>query len=469
MIFTQPIFFVFLALTFAGYWLLRSRREMQLSLLLVASAVFYGSWNWWLLGLIGFVILVSWLSAQRASAYPRGDRIRRRWLFAGIALNLGVLALFKYFNFFAGSSIAMLQGLGFKPDWATVNILLPVGISFYVFQAISYIVDTARGDMQAEPRLRRVALYIAFFPQLVAGPIVRAASFFPQMERSKKLTSGLIAAGARAFILGLAYKVGIADNLSGFVDPVYGPVYGDALGADGADLSVWSNSALIGRDTGLCRADIFRFCRLFADGDRRGALVWVPYSEEFRLPLCSCINHRFLAAVAYLSLNLAARLSLYSAWREPFGRSADLSQFDDYNAAGRALAWRSVDICGLGIVAWFGAGVSPGGIWQKRASDRLCAGSDRDAGLCVADMGGVQGREFHRYAERVAGFYRLARRRLANPAMDRLAGARTDSRRRRDGAHRLEASVARAAPAPAACLLGRIRRVDGSAAFALSA
>lgn len=273
MIFTQPIFYIFLAITLSLYWLMHGRREMQLGLLLIASAVFYGWWNWRFLGLIGFVIFISWLSASRAGNYPPGSPVRRRWLTAGIALNLGVLAVFKYFNFFADSSLALLQGLGIHPDWPTLHILLPVGISFYVFQAISYIVDTARGDLKAEPRLRRVALYIAFFPQLVAGPIVRAASFFPQMERSKKLTDALIASGARAFILGLAYKAGIADNLAGFVDPVY----------SGGDLAAWSNSAIIGATLAFAGQIYFDFAgySLMAIGVARWFGFYIPKNFDY--------------------------------------------------------------------------------------------------------------------------------------------------------------------------------------------
>ena len=241
MIFTEPVFAIFLIITFAAYWLIRPN-EARLTILLLASAIFYGWWNAWLLGLIGFVIVLSWFTANRADASAAGSKARTRWLALGITLNLAVLAIFKYFNFFRESGEEMIRAMGFTPDWPTVNILLPVGISFYIFQAISYIVDTARGDMVPERRLRRVALYIAFFPQLVAGPIVRAASFFPQMERAKKLSGGLLAAGARAFILGFVYKAGLADNLAPFVDPVYG----DALVSGDTDLSVWSNAALIG-------------------------------------------------------------------------------------------------------------------------------------------------------------------------------------------------------------------------------
>ncbi|MEM1151529.1 MAG: MBOAT family O-acyltransferase [Pseudomonadota bacterium] len=254
MIFTEPIFLVFFSVVFGAYWSVRddfalklgpltvSGKELRLTLLLIASAVFYGWWDWRFLGLIGCVIFISWLAALRAAPLEHGTFGRRCWLVFAIGSNLGVLAAFKYFDFFSDSAAATLIAMGLTPSWPVLNILLPVGISFYIFQAISYVVDTARGDLAPERRVRRVALYIAFFPQLVAGPIVRAASFFPQMERAKHLSGALVASGLRAFLIGFAYKAGIADNLAPLVDPVFG----NALTPGDADLSVWANSALIG-------------------------------------------------------------------------------------------------------------------------------------------------------------------------------------------------------------------------------
>ena len=282
MIFTDAIFFVFLVSVFGAYWLIR-KKEWRLSLLLGASAVFYGWWDWRFLGLIGFVIVISWLAAGFAAKRAPGDRYRRAALIAGITANLSVIAAFKYFGFFADSARAMLASIGLDPGWTALNILLPVGISFYVFQAISYIVDVARGDLAAEPRLRRVALYIAFFPQLVAGPIVRAASFFPQMEREKTLTSALFFAGLRAFLLGFAYKAGIADNLAQFVDPIFG----DAQVAGDTDLAIWSNSALVGATLAFAGLIYFDFAgySLMAIGVARWFGFYIP--KNFDVPYAS--------------------------------------------------------------------------------------------------------------------------------------------------------------------------------------
>ncbi|MEM8616910.1 MAG: MBOAT family O-acyltransferase [Pseudomonadota bacterium] len=278
MIFTDAIFFAFLAITFSGYWLLRGK-ESRLSLLLVASAIFYGWWDWRFLGLIAFVIMLSWGVARFAAARPVGERKRRLALIAGIAGNLTVIAVFKYFNFFADSAITSLTAIGIEPGWTAVNILLPVGISFYVFQAISYIVDVARGDLEPEHRLRRVALYIAFFPQLVAGPIVRAASFFPQMERIKHFSGALFFAGLRAFALGFAYKAGIADNLAAFVDPVYG----NALVPGDTDLATWSNDALIGATLAFAALIYFDFAgySLMAIGVARWFGFYIPKNFDY--------------------------------------------------------------------------------------------------------------------------------------------------------------------------------------------
>ena len=278
MIFTDVIFFGFLGAVLSLYWVLRGH-EARLSLLLLASIVFYGWWDWRFLGLIGFVILLSWAVARFVAQRPIGDRQRRWALIFGITSNLTVIAVFKYFGFFADSAQAALLALGITPGWTVLHILLPVGISFYVFQAISYIVDVARGDLAPEPRLRRVALYIAFFPQLVAGPIVRAARFFPQMERRKTLTGALIFAGLRAFALGFAYKAGIADNLAPLIDPIYG----DARIPGDTQLADWSNLALIWATLGIAGLIYFDFAgySLMAIGVARWFGFYIPKNFDY--------------------------------------------------------------------------------------------------------------------------------------------------------------------------------------------
>lgn len=268
--FTEWIFPVFLLITFSAYWLSRGR-ELRLSILLVASAIFYGWWSWKLLGLIGLVSVISWNTAYAAGDNSRRQVERDNWMIAGVIANLVILGIFKYFNFFRDSLLSALEAIGIEPSAPLINIILPVGVSFYVFQAISYIVDVRRGDLQADDRLRRVALYIGFFPQLVAGPIVRAASFFPQMERDYKLSRRILVSGFRAFLIGWAYKAGLADNIARVVDPVY------------ADPSAWSNTALIGATLAFAAQIYFDFAgySLMAIGTARWFGFYIPKNFDF--------------------------------------------------------------------------------------------------------------------------------------------------------------------------------------------
>ena len=268
--FTEWIFPVFFFAVFAAYWLVRGK-EWWLGILLVASAIFYGWWDWRLLALIGMVVIVSWNTALAAGDLSRRAEERDKWMMGGVAANLAMLAVFKYFNFFQASLVDGLEVFGVAPSWPLIHIILPVGVSFYVFQAISYIVDVRRQDLVADERLRRVALYIGFFPQLVAGPIVRAASFFPQMEHEHRLSARLIASGFRAFLLGWAYKAGLADNISLVVDPVFD------------DVDSWSNAALVCATFAFAAQIYFDFAgySLMAIGVARWFGFYIPKNFDF--------------------------------------------------------------------------------------------------------------------------------------------------------------------------------------------
>ncbi len=223
MIFTSFSFLMFFMAVFAAYWLSGNARA-RLYILLAGSALFYGWWDWRFLGLIALVIGVSWLSALLMARPNATKRAQNTALAVGVITALMVLGVFKYTGFFADSFAVLLTRLGLNADMPTLRIILPVGISFYVFQAISYMADVRRGVLSAEVRLSRVALYIAFFPQLVAGPIVRAASFFPQMDRPKRLGRKAVVLGLRAFAIGFVYKALLADNIGPLVDLVYGDI-----------------------------------------------------------------------------------------------------------------------------------------------------------------------------------------------------------------------------------------------------
>ena len=268
--FTEWVFPFFLIITFALHWGVKGK-ELRLTILLIASAIFYGWWDWKFLGLIGFVSIVSWNVAMAAGDPSRRSKERDRWMIVGVATNLFVLGVFKYFNFFQDSLQVAMSGIGIDLSWSTLRIVLPVGISFYIFQAISYIVDVRRGDLDPDDRLRRVALYIGFFPQLVAGPIVRAASFFPQMEHERKLSRRMLISGFRAFLIGWVYKAGLSDSIALVADPVF------------AEPERYANSALIGATLAFSAQIYFDFAgySMMAIGAARWFGFYIPKNFDF--------------------------------------------------------------------------------------------------------------------------------------------------------------------------------------------
>lgn len=207
---------LFLPLVFAGYWILRNRLLWQNLFLLAASYIFYGWWDWRFLGLILITSTSTFLSGLKI----KNDKSSRSkaWLVLNLILNLGILATFKYLNFFKDSFADILRLFGANPDWPTVNILLPVGISFYTLQAISYSLDVYNGKTQPTRNIIAFFVYIAFFPQLVAGPIERARNLLPQFLKKKQFDYYNSVIGMRQILWGLVKKLVIADNLAGYVD-----------------------------------------------------------------------------------------------------------------------------------------------------------------------------------------------------------------------------------------------------------
>lgn len=214
--FDSYIYAVFLPLVFAGYWLLRNKLLWQNMFLLAASYIFYGWWDWRFLGLI----IITSTSTFLSGLVIKNDRSRRSkiWLSLNLILNLGILAAFKYFNFFKDSFADILRLFGANPDFPTINILLPVGISFYTLQAISYSFDVYKGKAKPTRNVIAFFVYIAFFPQLVAGPIERARNLLPQFLKRKSFDYYNAVIGMRQILWGLVKKLVIADNLAGYVD-----------------------------------------------------------------------------------------------------------------------------------------------------------------------------------------------------------------------------------------------------------
>ena len=215
---------LFLPLVFFIYWGLRNHLKWQNLFLLVASYVFYGWWDWRMLSLILLTTVSTWGSALMM----KGGRTRtdKMWMIANIVLNMGILGVFKYLNFLRDSFVHLLNLFGMNPDWPTLHILLPVGISFYTFQAISYTVDVYRGDIKPTRNVVAFSVFIAFFPQLVAGPIERATNLLPQFLQKKSFDYDTAVIGMRQILWGLGKKVIIADSVGYYVDQLlYNPYY----------------------------------------------------------------------------------------------------------------------------------------------------------------------------------------------------------------------------------------------------
>ena len=183
MLFNSFTFMIFLPVVFMLYWFVFKPLKWQNLLLLVASYVFYGWWDWRFLVLIVITSLSSYCSGLLIERFEGRRGVQRAVSAANIVLNLGILGTFKYFNFFKESLASLLSLVGITPDWPTLNIILPVGISFYTFQALSYSIDVYCRRFKPTRDIIAFFSFISFFPQLVAGPIERASNLLPQMLR----------------------------------------------------------------------------------------------------------------------------------------------------------------------------------------------------------------------------------------------------------------------------------------------
>jgi alginate O-acetyltransferase complex protein AlgI len=227
MLFTEPLFFLFFVVVFCIHWWLRGHRSRKVWLML-ASYVFYGCWDWRFL----FLILASTLIDHRIALWmaPTEGARRKRWLTLSLCTNLGLLGFFKYFNFFTESANSLLALFG-DVELRTYSIILPVGISFYTFQTMSYSIDAYRRKLEPIRDFWDFALFVSFFPQLVMGPILRAKTFLPQLERATPFRDVAFAPLLTLFVIGFIKKACISDNIAPMVDSVYAePGSFDALG-----------------------------------------------------------------------------------------------------------------------------------------------------------------------------------------------------------------------------------------------
>jgi D-alanyl-lipoteichoic acid acyltransferase DltB (MBOAT superfamily) len=220
MVFNSYAFAIFLPIVLGGYWLLRGHRRQNL-FLLGASYVFYGAWDPRFLLLMWFTTLVDYVVGRRLQR-EGDDHARRRILAVSLVVNLGVLATFKYFGFFTDSFVDLAGRVGLEVSTPTLKLLLPIGISFYTFHGISYTVDVFRRHIDAEEDLATFAVFVAYFPQLVAGPIGRAQIQLPQFQHDRTPPDADTArSGVWLILLGLLKKIVIADSLAPFVNETF--------------------------------------------------------------------------------------------------------------------------------------------------------------------------------------------------------------------------------------------------------
>lgn len=220
MLFNSIDFAIFLPLVFAAYWLLKSSIKAQNILLLLASYIFYGWWDPRFLILIAFSSLIDYFISLKIEK-TEAPKLRKLLLVGSLISNLGILAFFKYFNFFLENFQAAFTFFGGEINASRLNIILPVGISFYTFQTLSYTIDVYRKKLPASQNIIAFLSFVSFFPQLVAGPIERATHLLPQFLRPRTFQYSLAVEGLRQMLWGFFKKIVIADNCAEIANRIF--------------------------------------------------------------------------------------------------------------------------------------------------------------------------------------------------------------------------------------------------------
>src|SRR5687768_14417938 len=221
MLFNSFEFAFFLFISFFLYWFVFNKNIRSRNLfLLCISYVFYGWWDWRFLSLLIVSSTVDYYIANKIYSAST-PVLKKRYLIVSLVTNLGLLGAFKYFNFFADSFVQVLRALGFQPDVVTLNVILPVGISFYTFQTLSYTIDVYRDKIKPAEDWIRFFTYVTFFPQLVAGPIERATHLLPQFSRLQTFSYDLAASGVRLMLWGYFKKSVVADHCAQQVNGIF--------------------------------------------------------------------------------------------------------------------------------------------------------------------------------------------------------------------------------------------------------
>ncbi|MDC1365328.1 MBOAT family protein, partial [Algibacter sp.] len=222
MLFNSLEFFIFLSVVFILYWFVfKKHLKAQNILLLVASYVFYGIWDWRFLSLILLSTIVDYFVGIKIDSNT-DKQLRKRWLWVSVLFNVGLLGFFKYYNFFVDSWIDMFSIMGYTMEstW-TLKVILPVGISFYTFQTMSYSFDIYYKKLKPTTNFLSFAAFVSFFPQLVAGPIERASNLLHQITNKRTFNYNQSVSGLKLIFWGLFKKIVIADALAPIVDDIF--------------------------------------------------------------------------------------------------------------------------------------------------------------------------------------------------------------------------------------------------------
>lgn len=221
MLFNSIDFAIFLPIVFLLYWIVRYRSvKLQNSLIVLASYVFYGWWDWRFLSLIIFSTIVDYFVSIQMQT-EENNKKRRSLLWLSLIINLGFLGVFKYYNFFLDNFSSVFSFFGSEINGRSLKIVVPVGISFYTFQTLSYTVDVYRKKLTATKDFISFSAFVCFFPQLVAGPIERATSLLPQFYKKRKFEYEKAVDGLRQILWGLFKKIVIADNCAEYANLIF--------------------------------------------------------------------------------------------------------------------------------------------------------------------------------------------------------------------------------------------------------
>jgi len=220
MIFNSNIFILFFTVVLLLYWLIRNNQGYRDWLIVVSSFIFYGTWDWRFLGLLIITGGIDFVCAYKISTSPQLTT-KKRWLMFSIVSNMGTLGFFKYSGFFLDSAFHIFEIFGLQSTRPVLAIILPAGISFYTFQALSYTLDVYRGHIKVETNPVKYFAFLTFFPQLVAGPIERASFLLPQFREKRTINESIILRGVWFILWGFFLKVVIADYFAPLVDMVF--------------------------------------------------------------------------------------------------------------------------------------------------------------------------------------------------------------------------------------------------------